>query len=56
MKLFQNHERLKPFPCPECGEYLASESDCCRYCGAGIDPDYARDAAQREKLANRVYR
>ena len=56
MKLYEKHDPLKPFPCSECGEYLASETARCRYCGVEIDPNYASDAARREKLANRLYR
>ena len=56
MKLYESREPARPFPCPECAEYLASDVIRCRHCGVEIDRDYARDAARREVLANRLYR
>jgi len=56
MKLYENHEAMKPFPCPACSEYLSSEALQCHYCNAEIDPDYASSAVRDEKLANRRYR
>lgn len=55
-KLYEAHEPAKPFPCPECGEYLASDTLKCRFCAAEISSDYAGEAARRESLANRLYR
>jgi len=56
MKLYENREPAKPFPCTGCGEYLASDAVQCRYCGVEIDPEYARESSRREILLNRIYR
>jgi hypothetical protein len=56
MNLYLSHEPVKPYPCPMCNEYLASDAPKCRHCGAEIDSVYAQDAARRERLANRSYR
>lgn len=56
MKLYERQDPVKPFRCPECGEYLASGAVRCRYCNAEINPDYASDAVRREQFANRLYR
>ena len=56
MKLYENREPAKSFRCTACGEYLTSDTPRCRYCGVEVDPEYARDAARREILANRLYR
>ncbi len=56
MKLYENHEPARPFPCPVCREYLAISATECRFCGAEIDPEFAQAAARREALGNRLYR
>ena len=56
MSLFESRDAVKPFPCPACREYLASDAARCRFCGAEIDPEFASDAARRERLNNRLYR
>lgn len=34
------------FSCPQCNETIDASSEKCRFCGAPVNPDYARHAAE----------
>ena len=46
---------LKVFPCPKCGEFIATDVGRCRFCETPIDPQTAELAAAAQVKENERY-
>ena len=46
---------VKVFPCPQCGEFIATDKDRCRFCGTPIDPERAELAVAAQEKENKRY-
>lgn len=45
-----NEEKIEVFRCPNCSEYIASDSERCRFCSTLISSDLKKSKIEREKL------
>lgn len=46
---------VRVFPCPRCGEFVATDTSRCRFCSAPIDPQTAQLAADSQAKENVRY-
>ena len=46
---------VKVFPCPQCGEFIATGKDRCRFCRTPIDPQRAELAVAVQEKENVRY-
>jgi hypothetical protein len=46
---------VRVFPCPQCGEFIATDASRCRFCSTPIDPQTAQQAADAQLKDNERY-
>jgi hypothetical protein len=51
-----NESQAKPFPCPNCKEFISINSKECRFCFSSIDKTTAEIAAYKQENSNLHYR
>src|SRR6185295_1486022 len=47
--------QVRVFPCPHCGEFIATDASHCRFCSKPIDHNTARLAADAQVKENERY-
>jgi hypothetical protein len=47
--------QVQVFPCPRCGEFIATDASQCRFCSTPIDPQKAQEAAAAQVKDNERY-
>lgn len=46
---------VRVFPCPKCGEFIATDTRQCRFCSTPIFPEGAQMAADAQEKENKRY-
>ncbi len=48
MSFLPDELKTQAFSCPNCKEYISSESDVCKFCSTQITPEMRESAIQKE--------